>query len=520
VDFDLLIRGGLIVDGSGRTPAHPADIGIRGDRIAAIGPLPTARAATVVDAAGHAVAPGFIDVHVHSEIALLGGPHRYGGVLQGVTTHLTAPDGFGWAPLAHDRAQELWEATEFAYGKPYADLALDWPTPEAYLDIFRGNTPANVVPQVPHCAVRLAAMGWEARAARPEEIEAMRAGVRRWLEAGAVCLCLGLEYQPSAYADTRELIELSKVAAEYGAIYAAHIRIRESSVQAAWRETMEIGREAGIPVHISHTAVNDVTEPLLEEAARTCDLTIESYMYPASCTHLVMMLPNWAQGGGPAGIRRRLRDSEARKQMAAALEDHLLAGSERGARAVFAANQTGRYIGMSVPEAAEAAGLPLGEFALRTLEEESPYALMVYHQGGTPAEHAALVRRTFRHPRMMVASDGIYHGQRPHPRGYGCFARALRLGVRELGAVSLEEAVHRMTAFPAERFRIPDRGLLKEGYAADVVVFDPASVADGASFEEPYAEPVGVDAVLVGGQVVVDHGRPTGRLPGRVLRRA
>ncbi len=517
MDFDLLIRGGTVIDGSGRTPAHPADVGIAGGRITAIGRLDGSRAATVIDAAGRAVAPGFIDVHVHSEVALLGGPHRYGGVLQGVTTHLTAPDGFGWAPLPHQQAVELWEATEFAYGK--ADLALDWPSPEAFLDIFRGNTPANVVPQVPHCAVRLAAMGWEARTARPEELDAMRAGVRRWLEAGAVCLCLGLEYQPSAYADTHELIELSKVAREYDAIYAAHIRIRETSVARAWRETMEIGRQAGIPVHISHTAVNDVTEPLLEEAARTCDLSFESYMYPASCTHLVMMLPNWAQGGGPAGIRRRLRDSETRKQMADALEQRVREGAERGARAVFAANQTGRYIGLSVPEAAAAAGLPLGEFALRTLEEESPYALMVYHQGGTAEDHAALVRRTFRHGRMMVASDGIYHGQLPHPRGYGCFARALRLGVRELGAVSLEEAVHKMTAVPAERFRVPERGLLKEGYAADVVVFDPATVADRATFEQPYGEPVGVEAVVVNGQVVVRGGVPTGALPGRVVRR-
>ena len=517
MDFDILIRSGLVVDGTGTSPAHAADVGIRGDRVAAIGRLEGARAATVVDAAGRAVAPGFIDVHVHSEIALLGGPHRYGGLLQGVTTHLLAPDGFGWAPLPHQPAVELWEATEFAYGK--ADLALDWPTPEAYLDIFKGNTPANVVPQVPHCAVRLAAMGWEARTARPDELEKMRAGVRRWLEAGAVCLCLGLEYQPSAYADTHELIELSKVAQEYGAIYAAHIRIRETSVQAAWRETMEIGQMAGIPVHISHTAVSDVTEPLLDEAARTCDLTIESYMYPASCTHLVMMLPNWAQGGGPAGIRRRLQDPATRAQMAAALEERVVEGASRGARAVFAANQTGRYIGLSVPEAAEAAGMPLGEFALRTLEEESPYALMVYHQGGTPADHAALVRRTIRHPRMMVASDGIYHGQRPHPRGYGCFARALRLGVRELQAVSLEEAVHKMTGFPAERFRIPERGVLAEGRPADVVVFDPATVADGATFAAPYGEPAGVDAVLVNGEVVVRQGRPTGRLPGRVIRR-
>lgn len=517
MDFDLIIRGGRIVDGTGVTPAYPADLGIKGDRIAAIGDLTAANAERTLDAQGHTVAPGFVDVHVHSEIALLGGPHRYGGLLQGVTTHLTAPDGFGWAPLPHAQSKELWESTEFAYGK--ADLPLDWATPEDYLALFRGNTPANVVPQVPHCAVRLGAMGWQPRAATAEEIAAMQKTVRQWLEAGAVCLNLGLEYQPSAFADTHELIELSRVAAEYGAIYAAHIRIRETSVAAAWRETMEIGRRAAIPVHISHTAVDDTTEALLAEAADMCDLTFESYMYPASCTHLVMMLPNWAQGGGPAGIARRLRDPETRGVMAQALQARVLEGGARGARAVFACTQSGRFIGQSVVQAAGAAGLPVGEFALRTLEEELPYALMVYHKGGTPAEHEALVRRTFAHPRMMVASDGIYHGQRPHPRGYGCFARALRLGVRELGAVSLEEAVHKMTGFPAERFRVPERGLLRAGHAADVVVFDPSTVADRATYEEPYLEPAGVDAVLVNGEVVVQGGRPTGRLPGRVLRR-
>jgi N-acyl-D-amino-acid deacylase len=513
--FDVVIRGGRVVDGSGQ-PARPADVGIVGDRIAAVADLAGAPAGTVIDAGGRVVSPGFIDVHIHSEIALLGGPHRYGALLQGVTTHLLAPDGFGWAPLPPDRARELWQATEFAYGP--TDLVCDWPTVASYLALFPGHTPANVVPQVPHCAVRLAAMGWEARTARPEDIEAMKPILREWLEAGAVCLCLGLEYQPSAFANTFELIELSKVAREYGAIYAAHIRSRETSVAYAWHETMEIGRRADIPVHISHTRVDDVTEPLLEEAARTCDLTFESYLYPASCTHLVMMLPNWAQGGGPEGIRRRLRDPEVRPRLAQALAARLAEGRERGARAVFAATPSGRYVGRSVFEAAAEAGLPLGEFALRVLEEE-PYALMVYHQGGTAEEHRDLVRRTLRHPRMMVASDGIYHGQRPHPRGYGCFARALRLGVRELGAVRLEEAIHKMTAFPAERFRIPERGLLRPGYGADVVVFDPETVADRATYEDPYAEPVGVDWVLVNGQVVVDHGRPTGRLPGRVLRR-
>ena len=170
--FDVLIKGGTVVDGSGQRPGFRADVGIVGDKIAAVDRIEGAEAAEVIDATGKVVSPGFIDVHVHSEIALLGGPHRYGGLLQGVTTHLLAPDGFGWAPLPADLGREMWSYTLFAYGE--ADLTVDWPTPEAYLSLFAGNTPANVVPQVPHCAVRLAVIGWEPRPATDAELEAMK----------------------------------------------------------------------------------------------------------------------------------------------------------------------------------------------------------------------------------------------------------------------------------------------------------------------------------------------------------
>ena len=518
MDFDVLIRGGTVIDGSGQ-PGRLADVGIRGGRITAVDRLDGAAAATTLEAAGRVVTPGFIDVHVHSEIALLGGDHRYGGLLQGVTTHLMAPDGFGWAPLPLGPARALWGATRFAYGDArQAELSFDWPTAAAYLAAFRGRTPANVVPQVPHCAVRLAVMGWEPRPATPADIAAMEGIVREWMEAGAVSLCLGLEYQPSAAAETAELVALSRIARAYDGIYAAHIRQRVLGIPGAWRETMEIGRQADIPVHISHSFVNDMTEPLLEEAARTCDLTLESYLYPAGCTHLVLMLPQWAQAGGPEAMRARLRDPAVRARVVAAMDATLAEGQAQGARGVFAATTSGRYIGLSVQEAAATTGLPPGEFAVRTLEDEA-YTLLVFHHGGTEAEHRDITARTIRHPRMLVASDGIYHGAQPHPRGYGCFSRVFRLAVRELGAVTLEEAVHKMTAAPAARFRIPERGLLAPGYAADVVVFAPDTVADRSTWEQPYLEPVGVDCVLVNGQVVVERGRPTGRLPGRVVRR-
>lgn len=517
MEFDIIIRNGTVVDGTGQ-PGKNADIGIVGDRISAIGSLGDSTASEEVDASGKVVAPGFIDVHVHSEAQLAdaGNRMRYGSVLQGVTTHLTAPDGFGWAPLDHEGAQQIWQSTLFANGK--ADLSLDWPTAEDYLAIFQGTSPVNLVPQVPHCAVRYGAMGWAPRPATDDELAAMRKTTREWLEAGAVALCLGLDYQPSAFADTRELVELSKVAAEFDAIYSAHVRYNDYGREAAWRETMEIAEQAGIPVHISHEHVTDVTKPLLDEAAQRCDLSFESYLYPAGCTHLALTLPVWAQAGGPDGIQEMLKDTDKRERVRQHLQDHL-GPNDSGDRAIFIDTQSGKYIGQTIQDAAAEAGKSVGDFAIHALEEEHPYALMVYRRGTSAEDVAQINRDTIQHPVMMVASDGMYHGASAHPRGFGCFAQVLRRDVRETGAVSIEDAVRKMSGWPAERFRIKDRGLLQEGLAADVVIFDSETVADRATWDEPRLEPVGIDRVYVNGRMVASDGMPTNELPGRVLRR-
>lgn len=515
--FDLVIKGGTVIDGSG-APAYSSDLGISGGKVIAIESLDNAQASTTIELAGEVVCPGFIDVHLHSEIALLYGPERdrYGALLQGVTTHLTAPDGFGWAPLPPDLAAELWENTKFAYGD--ADLPLNWQSAEAYLSSFSGRIPANIIPQVPHCAVRMAVMGWDARPATPDELVKMRQITREWLEAGAAALCLGLDYQPSAFADTRELVELCKVAREYGAIYAAHVRYSDLGYAGAWRETMEIGRQADIPVHISHAAITEETVPLIEEADKVCDLTFESYLYPAGCTHLSMMLPIWAQAGGPQGILKRMQDPIQRQLMRDHLQTELSLATEAGARAIFVANKTGRYLGLTIAEAAIASSLPIGDFAIKILEEEHPYALMVFHRAGSADLHRVTEARTIQHPRMMVASDGVYHGALVHPRGFGCFARILRQCRQQSDFVSLEQAIRKMSGFPAERFGIKNRGLLCKGYAADLVIFNRATVSDGATWESPRQKPKGIGWVLVNGQVVVRQGQPTGQLPGQVLR--
>ena len=516
MEFDVLIRNGEVVDGSRNGQRRRADVGIQDDRIAAIGDLRSSSGETEIDAAGRIVAPGFIDVHIHSEIELLGGPHRYASLLQGVTTQLLTPDGFGWAPLTPEQARSLWEATVAIYGP--LELEPNWDTPDAFLHLFEGNTPANVLPQVPHTAVRLAAMGWDSRPATDDELDHMRTVIRQWMEAGATCLCLGLDYQPSAFSDTRELIELSKVAADYNGIYTAHVRYNMIGLESAWRETMEIGQVAEIPVHISHEYVRDVTAGLLDEAAEICDLTFESYMYPAGCTHLLNLMPINYQAGGPDGVRARLATDEGRKAISDAVADRLRRDFEQGSRAIFANTRTGRWIGKDMVSTAEEEDMPLENFVLEVFDTEFPEGLMVYRRGDTPEQVEEMVRRTISHPQMMVASDGIYYGPHAHPRGYGCFARAVRKGVRELGAVSLEEAVWKMAGFPAERFRIPQRGQLREDYFADVVIFDPDEYADRSTWDAPRRHPVGVDRVLVNGRAVVVDGEPTGEIPGQVIR--
>jgi N-acyl-D-amino-acid deacylase len=512
MQFDAIIEGGSVIDGTGKRDAFLADVGIIGDRIAAVGKLGEASANRRIDARGKIVSPGFIDVHVHSEIALLGGRDQFAAVRQGVTTQLLAPDGFGWAPLSPELARELWHYTQFGYGD--AELSLDWSSAEDYLNLFPGRTPANVYPQVPHCAVRLAAMGWDARPATDEELKAMEKTTREWLEAGAGCLCLGLDYQPSANADLRELVELSKVAASYGAIYAAHVRYQEIGRKKAWEETIEIARQAGIPVHISHERVDDESAELLERIDREgVDLTFESYLYPAGMTHMVLTLPIDVQAGNVTQMLERLEHPLVREKCLPYLRERLGRCDQ-----IVGYTRSGRFIGLTLKEAAEQEKKLPEEFAYDLVIEEEGVETFVFPWQTPPEENEPTLDRTAIHPRMMIASDGVYNIPHPHPRGHGCFVQFLRKFVRERKLVSLPEAIYKMSGFPAERFGIPARGKIAEGTAADLVVFDPETVADRSTWQEPVQPAVGVEWVLVNGVPVVESGDVTGQLPGRVVR--
>ncbi len=512
VTFDTIISGGSIVDGTGKRDPYVADIGIQSDKITEIGDLEKADTSCRISADGLVVCPGFVDVHVHSEISLLGGRDQYATLMQGVTTHLAAPDGFGWAPLAPKLAQELWHYTQFAYGDD--EVPLNWQTPDEYLNMFNGRIPANLYPQVPHCAVRLGAMGWDARPATTDELKAMERTTRDWLDAGACCLCLGLDYQPSANADLNELVYLSKVAASYDAIYAAHIRYQLIGRKAAWEETIEIAKQANIPIHVSHERVDDEVAEILTEVDReNIDLTFESYLYPAGMTHLAMLLPMKYQTGTPEDMLQNLENPDVREQSLPYLREKLGEGNQ-----IIGYNNSGRYIGMLLFQAAEAEGKTNEEFAYDFIRQEAAIETFIMPWGTPPEANERILDRTARHPRMMIASDGVYNIPHPHPRSYGCFVQYLGKYVRDKQIVSLKEAVYKMSGFPAERFRLTDRGRIAEGLAADIVIFDPDTVADQSTWFEPVNPPIGINWVLVNGIPVIENSNVTDKLPGRVLR--
>ena len=516
MDLDLLIHGGTIFDGTG-APRSRGDVGVRGDRIVAIGELRDAAAERRIDATGRVVTPGFIDAHIHSETALRGNADQLGSSYQGVTTHLTSPDGFGWSPLPPERAHELWRSTVFAEGHP--DFRPDWPTVEAYLAGYEGTVPVNVAPMAPHQAIRFAVLGWDPKEPDTAELGRMQDVLREWLDAGAFGLNTGLDYPPAAQSTTRELIELSKVVAAHHGVYASHMRYQGLGRPDALREAAEIGRQAGLPINVSHESIDDDTAPVHEAARKDVDFAFDWYVYPAGSSHLLVNLPPEDQVGGIDGVLARLGDPAARAHFAALAEEYLTGAYATGAREYFSETRSGKYIGRSIREIAEERGRPLGETAIDLLEEEAPDALLVFRRGMSEEQFERLARRTITHPGFTVASDGIYHGARPHPRGYGTYARFLRLWVREMGVLTLEDAIRRMTGGVADRFRIRDRGRVAEGLAADLVVFDPETVSDHATWEHPRELPTGVDAVIVNGRIVIDGGRPTGELPGRVIRR-
>lgn len=512
--FDLLIRHGTIVDGTVDAIPVVADLGIDAGWITAIGDLATTDATETIDATGLTVAPGFIDPHTHVESAILDGrDDAMAPALQGVTTILTAPDGFGWAPLERTAADELWTATAGIHGP--MPRAMDPTSIERYLAGFDGVSPVNVLPQAPHAAIRFAAMGWRDGAPGPAELDRMRGLVAEWLAAGATGLSVGLDYEPGGRATEAELLALCELVADHGGSIGAHIRYEDLGRSLGYAEMGRIGERSGVRVNLAHERLDEEGAIALASVAEVADVAIETYLYGPSSTQLSICLPAHLRQGGPVAMAARLAEPAGRAEVADVLATRLGADRAAGDRIVFAASGRPDRIGREIAEVAAAQGVPLGTFAATVLLED-PAALFVYHHDGRP-DPDRVFERTMSHPSSIVASDGIYVEGRMHPRGYGTFARVLGTFVRERGTLSLAEGIHKMSGRTADRYRVPDRGTIAVGRAADLVIFDPATIIDRATDEMPRRPPIGIQHVLVNGRAVVSDGQPTPARPGLVL---
>jgi N-acyl-D-aspartate/D-glutamate deacylase len=529
--YDLLILGGTVIDGTGAA-AVPADVGIRGDAIAAIGDLSGAPATHVLDATGKIVAPGFIDMHSHSDIPLVVDGRALSKVMQGVTTELLGESGSA-APILLDPDDARRVSDELG-------ITEDWSTFAEYFDrLERQGISVNVLSTVGSGALRGAVIGNEDRAATPEELERMKALVDEAMRDGAVGVSSGLIYVPNRYASTEEIIELTRVAARYGGFYMSHLRDEADELVAGVEEAVHIGREADVPVHILHfkysgtrsTRIHDVSpfrqavEVVEAAQADGVDVYADVYPYLASSSTLMLRLPQWAQEEGGRAAATRLRDPATRARIRDEVAAHLAKGIPAGTPETVQLSRTAfddhkRFQGMTIAEIAIDMGVEPADAILELVEKAEGRAGAIYH--GIREEDLQLALSL---PWTSIGSDGsalapegVLAGSHPHPRSYGTFPRVIARYVRELATLTMAEAVHKMTGLPASQLGLEDRGELTVGHKADVVVFDPETIQDRATFEDPHQLAVGVEALVVNGRLVIEGGIHTGRLPGRVLR--
>ena len=501
IAYDLLLTGGTVIDGTG-APGRIADVAIRDGLIAEVGTgLPRDSATRTIDASAHVVAPGFIDLHAHLD-PLLRLPGAESAVRQGVTTALGGPDGSAPWPLG----EYLDSASTLGLG-------------------------INVAFLVGHNTIRREVMGSENRAPTADELERMKAMVAQGMDEGAFGLSTGLRYIPGAFAETDEVIELARVASERGGIYTSHLRDEGMQLIAGVAEAIDIGRRADIPVVLTHHKV--IGRPMWGSSERTLamidsaraagiDVMADQYPYTASYTGIGILVPQWALAGGNDALIERLNDP--------ALRDSIVQGiiwnieNDRGggdlARVQLALVAWDRSLeGRTLADWATRENMPL------TAATGAELVILAMQQGGASAIYHVMdeadVERIMRHPFTAIGSDGrlVEPGDgHPHPRWYGTFPRVLARYVRERGVLTLEDAVRKMTGLPADRLRLTDRGRIAVDGAADIVVFDPETVTDLATFEEPHQYPAGIPFVIVNGEVVVDGGEYTDARPGRVLR--
>ena len=528
--FDLIVRGGTVYDGSGN-PGRRADVGIRGDRIAALGDLASARAAQSIDATNLAVAPGFINMLSWSTESLLVDGRSQGEIRQGVTTQIFG-EGSSMGPLNDAMKRRMTEQM--------GDLRFEitWSTLAGYLaEVERRGTSQNVASYLGATTVREYVVGLADRKPTPAELDEMRAIVHREMEAGALGIGSSLIYAPAFYATTEELIELCRVAAKYRGKYISHLRSEGNRLVESVEELIRIAREAGIPAEIYHLKAAGEANwskmprviALVEEARKNgLRITADMYAYTAGATGLDASMPPWVLDGGYDEAYKRLRDPETRRKIAAAIRTpsadwenlYLAAGSaDRVLLVEFKSDALKPLTGKTLAAAAESRGEdPIDTIMNLVLEDRSRVGTVYFMMSD------ANLTRQIKLPWVSFGSDAASMAPEPpftrssaHPRAYGNFARVLGKYVREEKALTLTDAIHRLSGLPASNLELRDRGFLRPGMFADVVVFDPRTIADKATFEKPHQYSVGVRDVLVNGVAVLRNGEHTNAKPGRAL---
>lgn len=523
--LDILIKNGKVFDGT-RNPYTWQDIGIKDGKIVSVKRNLNMEATTVIDATGLAVSPGFIDPHVHSDLLITKPEIHAIKVKKGVTTELLGQDGISVAPVT-SATKPLWQAQLKGLNGDIGDWP--WESVASYLHyLSETKSLTNAAFLVPHGNIRTMVMGFENRFATEEERIAMRKLAEQGMEEGAVGFSSGLVYPPNSFSDTAELIEICKGVAKYDGCFVVHMRNESHNILIAVEEMLEVARESGVRLHISHFKVMGLRNRALfaevlakMEVAREegIEVTFDQYPYTAGSTVFHAILPPWVHDGGTEKMLARLRDHEEREKIKADFLTNLdyenwvyNCGWKNIVLSSIGADDYKEYEGKSVQDIAAMVGQEEADLAFDLLLKANGDVTMIGHWGVEED-----ITKAMQSPYHMVGSDSIFGGK-PHPRLSGTQPRILGRYVRELNVLTLEEAIHHMTGAPAQLLRLKDRGLIQEGYWADIVIFDPARIADHATYALPLEEPQGIEYVLVNGLVCVEHGECNLALNGQIIK--
>ncbi len=526
-DFDLVIKDGLVYDGLGN-PGLVTDIGISRDLIKYLGKISYSRGRAVLEARGLAVAPGFIDVHDHSDVQLLVNPKAESAVHQGITTTISGNCGSSPFPIA----DEIFEQEKDSLKKRY-EIDLTWRDIRGFFSrIEEKGIALNYGTLIGQGAIRGAAMGFNDRAPKPAELEKMKALVSENLKNGALGLSSGLEYTPGSFAQPDELVELCKIVALAGGVYATHMRDEGDTLIESLMETIDVAKKSGVSVQISHFKVAyprnwgkiDAAIVEIEEAKKDgVDIFCDRYPYIAGATSLDFNFPLWARQGTTEEFLSRLKDpyQDAKLRSYIAEREKKLESWDKVVISYVLTEKNRKFEGKNILEASREAGKPPYEFMRDLLIEENDQVGIVIFM--MKEEN---LTRILAHPLVGIGTDGearapygLLGRGKPHPRVYGTFPRAIGKYVREEKLLKLEEMLKKMTSVPARRFGLQKRGVVRAENIADLVIFDPDKIIDKATWKEPHQYPAGVEYVLVNGEIVIDKGSHTGKLPGKILRK-